>query len=508
MQNREVLSMQNITKRFGGVVALAGVNFGCEEGEIHALVGENGAGKSTLMNILGGLLSPEEGDILFDGKPVQLHSPMDAFSRGIGFVHQESNLLENLSVRENIFLAYETRKKGFLLDEAEMDRAVEATNQRLGYTLPPGQKVGALKLADRQLVEISRALLHNPRIVIMDEPTSALSEDEVQRLFAILRRLQQQKVCIIYISHRLDEIVELASRVTVLKDGKNAGELTKEQLTKEAMISLMIGRTLHDIYPQRAGHCPGETLLRVEDLHIPGAVHGVSFAVKAGEILGLGGLEGHGQREVARALFGETAYSRGHVEMDGIVFGPKNNSIAKHIRGRIGYLTHDRHGEGLILHQALRKNASLAALKHFSGPLGWVKLAKEKQEVQAVFEDLQVKAETMEQAVASLSGGNQQKIMLARWLLASPRLLIIDEPTKGVDVGARTSLYHMIDKLTKQGIAVVLLTSDMMELLGLSDRTLVFYEGRISAQFGREEASETAVMQAASGLLGKGGEAG
>ncbi len=500
------LEMVGITKRFPGVVALDKVSFGCDPGGVYAIVGENGAGKSTLMNLLGGLLTPEEGSILVEGKPVSIPSPGASFALGIGFVHQESNLLENLTVWENVFLSHEIRGALGKLDKRAMRARILEMNQRLGYRLDPGARVGGLKLADRQLVEITRAVIFAPRILILDEPTAALSEEEVSRLFEILRSLRDAGTSIIYISHRLEEVVELADHVTVFKDGKNAGELSKGSIDKDAMISMMIGRTLDNIYPSRDAVQPQEVLLSVKDLVVPGKVNGLSLEVRAGEILGLGGLDGQGQREFVRALFGDIPFSAGTVRMGEKLYTARSHGIPSRIRHRIGYVTHDRHGEGLILHQPIRKNMSIASLKRFQRALNRISVRRETAAVKEQAGRLAVKTASIEQPVSSLSGGNQQKVMLGRWLMVGPRVLIIDEPTKGVDVGARTSLYETIDELTRQGIAVIMLTSDMLELIGLSDRIIVFYEGRCTAEIARPEVTEERLMRAASGLTPAGEE--
>ena len=496
----KLLEMVNLTKRFPGVVALDRVCFECDSGGIYAIVGENGAGKSTLMNLLGGLLVPDEGIIKLDGIPVVITSPGKSFALGFGFVHQELNLLDNLTVWENVFLSHEIKGAIGKLDKSAMRSRILAMNDRLGYQLNPDALVGSLKLADRQLVEITRAVIFAPRILILDEPTAALSEEEVIRLFGILRSLRDEGASIIYISHRLEEVVALADHVTVLKDGRNAGELCKAEISKDVMINMMIGRTLDNIYPNRLDVRSQETILRVTDLIIPGKVNGVSLELHAGEILGLGGLEGQGQREFVRALFGDIPFSSGVVRVGENTYTEKSHGIPSRVRNGIGYVTHDRHGEGLILHQPIRKNMSMASLKRFKKNAGYLSVQKETEVVLQQVQRLSIKAASIENPVSSLSGGNQQKVMLGRWLMVDPRVLIIDEPTKGVDVGARTSLYQTIDVLTRQGVAVIILTSDMLELMGLSDRIIVFYEGRCTAEIVRADVTEERVMRAASGL--------
>ena len=490
------LTMRGVTKRFPGVTALDNVDFSIERGVIHALVGENGAGKSTLMNLLGGTLKPDAGDIELDGKPFRVRNPIESLRLGIGFVHQESNLLGNLKVWENVFLARELVKGG-RLDRKAMRDAVLRLNDRLEYRLNPDAQVSDLRLAEQQCVEIARALLTNPRLLILDEPTAALDDNETARLFKMICHLREQNVAVIYISHRLDEIFQLADRITVLKDGKVVGVRAVSEVTKDEVITMMVGRVLQDIYPDRSSAAFGETLLQVGNLNIPGTLHNVSFSVRAGEIVGLGGLEGQGQRVAARAVFGDLPFAEGSVIANGMQL--KSRGIRRRIRRGVGYVTNDRRGDGLVLNESLRWNCALASLYHRSF-LGFVKTAKEKQEVQQNMDLMQIHASSQEQKASNLSGGNQQKVMLARWLMTKPRLLIIDEPTKGVDVGARMSVYRIIDQLTRQGIGIVMLTSDMMELIGLSDRVLVFYEGRISRELQRSEITEEKVIRAANGM--------
>lgn len=495
----DFLRMTNITKRFPGVVALDNVSISVKKGEIFALVGENGAGKSTLMNILGGILKPDEGQIFLDGQPVTMSSPIEAYKQGIGFVHQESNLLDNLTVYENVFLGHEKIGKFLNMNVTEMCSLIEKSNSDTEYKLDPAAHVSSLTLAERQSVEITRAILGDPKILIFDEPTAALDEDEVNRLYKIIRRLKDKGVSIIYISHRLDEIIELADRVTVLKDGKFAGTLEKSEISKDRMISMMVGRVINDIYPDRSNINIGHELLKVDKLGIPGQLSDISFTVHAGEIVGLGGLEGQGQRLVARAIFGEESYQTGSISIDGQTLD-RNGKIKNRINNGIAYVTHDRRGEGLVFTQSIRKNCSLPVLKKLSNAFGIMNEKEERNEVGKQMNLLKVKTSSMDSLVSHLSGGNQQKVMLSRWLMINPKILIIDEPTKGIDIGSRVSIYEIINDLTKQGIGILMLTSDMVELIGLSDRTLVFYEGKIMQELSRSEITEEKVMKAASGI--------
>ena len=499
---KSLLSCEDISKRFPGVMALDHVNFFLRKGEVHALVGENGAGKSTLMNILGGILRPDTGDIWLDGEKVSFRDPLDSLQHGIGFVHQESNLLPNLTVTENVFLSRELLRKDRSLHKNQMRQEILRTNQRLGYKLNPDKRVGDLSLSEQQCVEIMRALRSDPKVLILDEPTAALDKEEVQRLYRIIHQLCDGGVSIIYISHRLDEVMYLADRATVLKDGHIVGTLEKKEIQKERMISMMVGRVLENIYPDRTNVSYGAEVLKVENLTVPGKTN-VSFSVRAGEIVGFGGLEGHGQRAVLRAIFGDIPYSHGNIRVDGQPL--KKRGIASRIQSGIAYVTNDRRGEGLILTMSLRKNTTIAALDKFCGGLGVVRAKSEKTAVDGMVDKMQIKTASVEELVGNLSGGNQQKVMLSRWLMTEPKVLIIDEPTKGVDVGARMSVYRIIHELTQAGIGILMFTSDMMELIGLSDRIMVFYEGKITSEFDRKDATEEKIMRAASGILEEGG---
>lgn len=499
---KSLLSCEDISKRFPGVMALNHVNFSLRKGEVHALVGENGAGKSTLMNILGGILRPDTGDIWLDGEKVSFCDPLDSLKHGIGFVHQESNLLPNLTVTENVFLSRELLRKDRSLHKNQMRQEILRTNQRLGYKVDPDKRVGDLSLSEQQCVEIMRALLSDPKILILDEPTAALDKEEVQRLYRIIHQLCDGGVSIIYISHRLDEVMYLADRATVLKDGRIVGTLEKKEIQKDRMISMMVGRVLENIYPDRTNVSYGAEVLKVENLTVPGKAD-VSFSVRAGEIVGFGGLEGHGQRAVLRAIFGDIPYSHGNIWVDGQPL--KKRGIASRIKSGIAYVTNDRRGEGLILTMSLRKNTTIAALDKFSGGLGVVRAKSEKTAVDGMVDKMQIKTASVEELVGNLSGGNQQKVMLSRWLMTEPKVLIIDEPTKGVDVGARMSVYRIIHELTQAGIGILMFTSDMMELIGLSDRIMVFYEGEIAAEYDRKDATEEKIMRSASGMLEEGG---
>ena len=492
------LDMKGIVKTFPGVIAVNNVDFSCFSGEVHSLIGENGAGKTTLMNILGGVYRPDAGHIFISDELVQIHSPADALNKGIGFIHQEFNLLPNLTVCENVFLAREIRNTRGGLDYGEMERRVRKTCEFLGYDLNPHECLGNLSVAEQQLCEITRAVMGSPRILIMDEPTASLAENEVQRLFTIIEALKANGVGIIYISHRLDEILHLSDRVSVLKDGKLVGVLPRSKLTRDDLITMMVGRTFENIFPpSTSSREPKPSVLQVQDVGVRGEIEGVNLTVGSGEIVGLGGLEGQGQRVLARAIFGDVPISAGAITLAGKSVAA--GKIKKSIREGIGYVTHDRRGEGLILHASVRQNSALASLWRRQ-KAGLIQEKLEIDEVTNYAEKLDTKCRSISQRVGLLSGGNQQKVMLARWLMASPQVLIFDEPTKGIDVGARVSIYQIIRELADQGMAIILLTSDMIELIGLADRIAVFYEGKITGRFSRDEVTEEKIMQAASGI--------
>jgi ABC-type sugar transport system ATPase subunit len=492
----DCLKMIGISKRFPGVQALDDVDFTLKRGEIHALVGENGAGKSTLMNILGGNVKADAGYMELNGKILDISCPIESLNKGIGFVHQESNLLENLTVLENIFLAREETKLGILNHQTMRDKIVEFQSI-YGYQIDPDRYVSSFSIVEKQSVEIIRALICDPQILILDEPTAALDSNETERLFCILSQLQNKGVAIIYISHRIEEIFQISQRITVLKDGKVVGVRNTNCVDKDEIISMMVGRVLEDIYPNRKNHSIGKPVLSLRNVSIHKHIHEVSFDLHEGEILGLGGLEGHGQRELLRAIFGDIAFSGRSL------FGCGNSydkvGMRKRIHSGIGYVTHDRRGDGLFLNETVQKNIAIASL-HLRNRLGFIDTNEEKKKVLEKIEQMSIKITDINQSITDLSGGNQQKVMLARWLLINPYVLLIDEPTKGVDVGARMSVYQIIDQLTKEGIGILLFTSDMMELIGLSDRILVFYEGKISGELKRGEATEERIMRAASGI--------
>ncbi len=493
---RPLIDVRGVVKDYPGVKALKSVNLTLFPGEIVAIIGENGAGKSTLMKILAGVLTPDSGCLELDGQPMVINSVYEALQRGISLIHQELNLADNLDVGANIFLGREPRRFG-LVDKPRI--RVEATRllKLVGLDVDPDTLVRNLSIGHQQMVEIAKALSTNARALIMDEPTSSLSQHETEQLFRVIRDLRSRGVCIVYISHRLGEVKELADRVVVLRDGENAGNLTKEQTTHDAMVKLMVGRDISQFYSRRS-HTPGSALLDVIDVRTsanPG--HRLSLSVRAGEIVGLAGLVGAGRTEMLRVLFGIDPAIGGEVRVAGIPVTLRSPIEA--IRAGIALVPEDRKQQGLILEFAVRNNISLAGLRRRRHLLGFLNFEAEHCDSLEMIGKLNIKTPHDKQIVQYLSGGNQQKVVLGKWLSLQPRVLLLDEPTRGVDVGAKQEIYALMDRLAAQGVAILFASSEMEEILGMSDRALVMHEGRITGELSRDQLSEEAVMQLATG---------
>lgn len=491
-----VVEMRGIVRSFPGVKALSGVDLELRAGEVHALLGENGAGKSTLMKILGGLYHPEAGEIRIDGRPVRIESPAAATKLGIAFIHQELNQALHLSVAENIFLG-RPPVTGPLrrVDWRAMYRGAAAALERLGAEIDPRAALGGLGVGARQMVEIARALSLDARVLIMDEPTAALTGAEVERLFAVVRSLAASGVAIVYISHRLEEIFSLCRRVTVLRDGHRVGSWTIDQVSPDELIAHMVGRQLTERFPKVAV-TPGETLLEVRDLTLRGAGGAVSFSVRRGEIVGLAGLMGAGRTELMRAVAGIDRPAGGAVLLEGRPL-PPGDAAAAIARGLV-LVPEDRRRQGLLTGRSVRENLSLGRL-HSLCRLGLIQGGAERRLVDEYVAELGIRTPHREQSVTNLSGGNQQKVILGRWLATSPRLLILDEPTRGIDVGAKAEIYRLMGELVQRGMGIILVSSELPEVMGLSDRILVMHEGRLTAEFGRAEFDQERIMQAATG---------
>jgi ribose transport system ATP-binding protein len=495
--------MEGISKRFPGVVALDQVSLTVGTGEIVALIGENGAGKSTLMKILGGAIARDAGTIKIDGAPVEIRSPREASALRIEFIHQELSVLDNLDVAANIFLRREPTKGGFLklVDRKRIYRESDEVLRRIGLEVSSRTPLVQLSLAQQQLVEIARALSAGARIIIMDEPTSSLTLTETRRLLEIVKDLKTENVSVIYISHRMHEVEEIADRAVVLRDGKNAGEIQRGEITHERMVRMMVGRDLKEFFKGAAGEKATDggafEVRKLRTLRYPN--HRISFSVRKGEVLGFAGLVGAGRSEVAKAIFGVDEAIEVEVALNGQ--GLRINDPQDAITHGIYLVPEDRRQCGLIVDFNVRENISLPNLESYSSAK-IINRAKETNAARDAVKAINIKTPTTEMRAANLSGGNQQKVALAKWLTFSPRLLIFDEPTRGIDVGAKAEIYELIRKLAADGVAVIVISSEMEEVLGISDRIAVMHEGRLTGILDRAQFSEEAVMRLATGTEG------
>jgi ribose transport system ATP-binding protein len=483
--------MEGIRKSFPGVVALDGVGLDVREGEVHVLLGENGAGKSTLMKILGGALKKDEGSIIIGGESASIRDPRHAQDLGIAVIYQELHLVPHLSVAENVLLGREPVKKNGLIDQAALLRLAAESIGRLGVTLDPRAPVHSLSIAQQQVVEIVRAISLNARIMVMDEPTSALTESEIRSLFEAIRRLKASGVAIIYISHRLEEIFDIGDRVTVLLDGRNVGTFDLHAITRPELVRLMVNREITEHFP-RVRITRGEEILRVRNLTRKGILHDISFSLHRGEILGVAGLLGSGRTELARAVFGFDRPTSGEIWIQGNKAG--RLTPAQAIKRGIGYLTEDRKTQGLILKLSVRENIVLASLDRMS-TAGIVRVSEEDAAAQRYVEDLRIRTPGIRQPVGSLSGGNQQKVLLSRWLCSRAEIFIFDEPTRGIDVGAKIEIYKLMNVLTEEGAGVLMISSDLPEVLGMSDRILVMRRGAVVAELDAGETTQEEVLR-------------
>ncbi|MBI5472652.1 MAG: sugar ABC transporter ATP-binding protein [Ignavibacteriae bacterium] len=485
-----LLEMCGIAKEYPGVRALADVTFELRAGEIHCLVGENGAGKSTLMKILAGALAKDAGSIVVNGQNVALHSPTDAQAAGIGIIYQDYKLVPELSVAENIFLGQEpTKQHSPFIDKKKMHDDARKLLAQLGEEIPTDLTIAMLSVAQRQMVEVAKALSRHVTILAMDEPTASLTEHETVNLFRVIRQLKSEGVGIIYISHRLEEVFEIGDRVTVLRDGKVVLTTEVAQVDKRRLIQSMVGRELEDEFP-RAELTRGEEILRVEHLHAH-RLHDINLTLYKGEILGIAGLVGAGRTELARVIFGADKKSSGRVVLEGTEISPDSPTDA--IRAGIGLLTEDRNQLGLILQMNVRENISLASLSDLlAGP--FISRGKEEALAARYVSELNIRPHDSSMEVEKLSGGNRQKVVLARWLSTDAKVLMFDEPTAGVDVGAKYEIYTSINRLAQHGIGVLVISSDLPELLGICNRIAVMCEGRVTGVLSRDEATQEKIM--------------
>ncbi len=493
----QVLAARAVRKAFPGVCALADVDFALGAGEVVAVVGENGAGKSTLMKILAGVQQPDAGELRLDGALVTFPTVAAALARGVALIHQELNLCGNLSVGANVMLGHEPRR-GWFLREGESLRRARRALLRVGLDVDPARPLAGLSIGQQQLVEIAKALSVDARVLIMDEPTSSLSQAEAERLFAVVRDLRAQGIAVVYISHRLAEVQALADRVVVLRDGRNAGELRGGAIAHGAWVSLMVGRDVARFYQRRA-HTPGDVALRVRGLRTEAwPAHAVDLEVRAGEIVGLAGLVGAGRSELLRALFGADAALGGEVAVRGTPLRLGDPSAA--LRAGLVLAPEDRKQQGVLLDLPVGENLALPSLHRDRLPLGFVDRRAATALAQRQVDDLRIKTPGLAQPVRFLSGGNQQKVVLGKWLALAPAVLLLDEPTRGVDVGAKAEIYGLLHDLAGQGLAILMASSDLEEILGVSDRVLVMHEGRLAGELAGAALTERAVMALATGL--------
>src|SRR6266545_3371182 len=489
-----IIELRDISKQFPGVRALDHVSFDVLPGEVHALLGENGAGKSTLIKIMTGAYQPDSGTILFDDKPVEIGGTSQSQNLGIAAIYQELSLYPELTIAENIFMGHQPRMRFGLIDWQTMQqRARELLHELDADDLDPLQKVSGLSVGNQQRVEIAKALSQSARVLIMDEPTAALTQHDVDQLFAIVRRLRERGVAVIYISHRLEEVFLLADRVTVLRDGQVVGTQPVGATSQPELIRMMVGRTLDALFPKHDATI-GAPLLEVKDIAYGRMVRGVSFELRRGEIVGLAGLVGAGRSETALALFGITPAESGAIVLDGRAVNIRSPRQAMQLG--LAYVPEDRKNQGLILPMTVRENTTMAILRRLTSG-GFVDRRAERKITGEYVEQLRIRTPSIAQVVRNLSGGNQQKVVVAKWLAAKPKVLILDEPTRGIDVGAKAEIHRLMSALAEQGLAILMISSELPEILGMSDRVLVMRQGQIVAEFDRAHATQEAIIGAA-----------
>lgn len=492
--NAFALEAEGISKFFPGVKALDNVSLRVRPGTVHALMGENGAGKSTLMKCLIGMYRPDKGTIKIKGEPVQFQDTMDALRSGISMIHQELNLVPYMTVAENIWLGREPMRFGFV-DHARLNQKTQELLNRLNIRLKADRMVGELSIASQQMVEIAKAVSWDSDIVIMDEPTSALTETEVAHLFTIIRDLREQGKAIIYISHKMDEIFTITDEVSIFRDGTWIASDQTAKYTRQSLITQMVGRELTQLFP-KFNSAIGEEVLTVRNLTCKDRFTDVSFSVRRGEILGVAGLVGAGRSEVMESLFGMESFDSGEILIDGVPVTIDSPSTA--IEKGMAFLTEDRKKSGLFLVLSVMENMSIVNMPEYSGKSGFVSHVKMAQDCMDQIRRLNIKTPTMDQIINNLSGGNQQKVLIARWLLAQPKILILDEPTRGIDVGAKAEIYRLISELANRGVAIIMVSSELPEILGMSDRVMVMHGGRITGILDKEEADQETILSLAS----------
>jgi ribose transport system ATP-binding protein len=491
--DKVLVLMEGIDKSFPGVRALDNCRFELKAGEIHALVGENGAGKSTLMKVLTGIYAKDAGRTLIKGKEIDISGPKIAQKLGISIIHQELNLMPHLTVAQNIYIGREPRKANFFLDEEEINRKTRALFEMMNLQLDPRTKVSSLTVATQQMVEIAKALSFNSEVLIMDEPTAALTDTEIDELFHITRQLRDKGVGIVHISHRLEELKQITDRVTVMRDGRYIDTVNTQEATIDQIISMMVGRTIFESSPEIPENASQEIVLETKNLNRGNALKDISFTLKKGEILGFAGLMGAGRTEVARAIFGADRIDSGEIFINGQPVSIK--SPRDGVQNGIGYLSEDRKRYGLALGLNIETNVVLAAYDKFLSLIGWVNKTKAKKTAAHFSDMLAIKTPSLQQTVKNLSGGNQQKVVVAKWMAADTNILIFDEPTRGIDVGAKSEIYKLLNDLAAQGKSIIMISSELPEILRMSHRIIVMCEGRITGELGIEEATQEEIMR-------------
>ncbi|WP_341472335.1 sugar ABC transporter ATP-binding protein [Fonticella tunisiensis] len=488
--------MKNISKTFPGVRALNNVQLKVKKGTVHALMGENGAGKSTLMKILIGMYRPDGGTIKFKGKEVKFKSTHDALQAGISMIHQELSPVPYMTIAENIFLGRESLyKKTFWVNDREMERKTEELLKQLEISLNPKMKMKELSTAYTQMVEIAKAISYNSELIIMDEPTSAITEREVEHLFKIIEWLKKKGVSIIYISHKMDEIFKIADEITVFRDGSYVDTCSVKNITKEKLIEMMVGREITQLFPKEEAEI-GKVLLEIKNFTRAGKFYDINLKVRKGEILGLAGLMGSGRSEIMESLFGVVKADKGEIYIKGKQV--HINSPADAIKHKLAFLTEDRKISGLFLPLSVKDNMYISSINNYIEKL-FINSKKVNKDCEEEVKLLNIKTPGLDQIVNNLSGGNQQKVLIARWLLTDPDILILDEPTRGIDVGAKAEIHRLMSKLAKQGKAIIMISSELPEILGMSDRIVVMHEGKITGELTRKEATQEKIMSYATG---------
>jgi ribose transport system ATP-binding protein len=489
--NKYILEIENLSKTFPGVKALDKICFNLKKGEVHAIVGENGAGKSTLLKILAGAYKKDEGKIILDGNEVEMTSPRHALDSGISVIYQEFNLIPNLSIAENIFIGREPRTRKAFVDFGKLYKEAGVFMKKIGMKKEPKTLVSDLSVAEQQMVEIAKSLSFSSKIITMDEPTSALTETEKETLFKIIHELKKKKVSIIFISHIIDEVLDIADRITVLRDGKHIGTLNAESATPDEIVRMMVGRKLKDFYPKIPAK-RGKVVLEVKNLTRKPKYEDINFELHEGEVLGFAGLVGSGRAQVMRGIFGIEPPDSGEIYIKGKKV--ETNSLFETIRLRMGFVPEDRRKEGLILCGSVKDNINITKLPRINS-YGFVKQKEEEKIANEYCKRLKIRTPDNKQIVRNLSGGNQQKVVIAKWLAINPGILILDDPTRGIDVGAKNEIYSLINNLVKEGIGIILISSELPEIINISDRILVMREGKIAGEFSRHDATQEKIMK-------------